>query len=139
MATFFLSFFLSLFYLSLYRTCTTKPVEDGSAFGLHLTTYSRITENIGSSHWLGGWPSAESGYCAQEKNLPARVSLITRSGHLEISGGYINYAQETFSFPFFQRLRTLYYINSICHVSVLELNTCQIFKILVLVSKILYQ
>ncbi|PSN47133.1 hypothetical protein C0J52_14499, partial [Blattella germanica] len=28
---------------------------------------------------------------------------------------------------------------STCHVSVLELSTCQIFKILVLVSKILYQ
>ncbi|PSN56205.1 hypothetical protein C0J52_01405, partial [Blattella germanica] len=51
---------------------------------------------------------AESGYCAQEKNLPARVSSITRSSHLEISRGYnlayINYAQETFSFPFFRDL-----------------------------------
>ncbi|PSN46124.1 hypothetical protein C0J52_12068, partial [Blattella germanica] len=63
----------------------------------------------------------ESGYCAQEKNLPTSVSSITRSGNLEISGGvYINYAQETFSFPFFRDLElSIILIGMVKHVSVL--------------------
>ncbi|PSN31255.1 hypothetical protein C0J52_28224 [Blattella germanica] len=78
----------------------------------------------------------------KKKNLPARVSSITRSGHLKISGCIYQLRAGNISLPIFQRLRTLYYINrygqkcfSPFHVSVLQLCTCQIFKILVVDQK----
>ncbi|PSN36162.1 hypothetical protein C0J52_17001, partial [Blattella germanica] len=57
----------------------------------------------------------ESGYCAQEKNLPARISSITRSGHLEIS--------ETWN----SLLRGII-IGMVKNVSVLKLSTCHYFE-----------
>ncbi|PSN56258.1 hypothetical protein C0J52_00385, partial [Blattella germanica] len=89
---------------------------------------------INSQYFLRRVPIARKKkiYLPEYHRLRAAVTWKYLVGIYQLRAGNI-------FLPIFQRLRTLYYINSTCHGSVLELSTCQIFKILVLVSKILYQ
>ncbi|PSN52376.1 hypothetical protein C0J52_06729, partial [Blattella germanica] len=82
----------------------------------------------------------ESGYCAQEKIDLPEYHRLRAAVTWKYLGVYINHVHETFLFPFFGDLElSIILIGMVKNVSVLELSTCQIFKILVLVSKILYQ